>query len=505
MKKGIVYLVGAGPGDPGLLTLKGAECLGRADVVVYDFLANPVLLAHASPEAEMIYVGKKGSDHTLGQAEINQLIVDLAQGGKTVVRLKGGDPYIFGRGGEEAEELYEAGVPFQVVPGISSVVAAPAYAGIPLTHRDHTSHVSFVTGHEDPTKEKSALDWDRLAAGQGTLVFVMGVKNLEKISRNLVQGGRAGSTPAALVRWGTTPDQTSLVGTLDDIADKARAAGLKPPAVLVVGGVVGLRSRLNWFESLPLFGRRILVTRTREQASRLTGSLTALGARVIECPTIRLVPPSSWEPVDRAIGVLPEFDWLVLTSPNGVRFFMDRLWENGFDARALAGVKLAAIGPATADMLQSYGLRTDLLPEKYVAESLVEALVREGVEAKKILLARAADARDVLPDELTAAGARVQVAALYRTLAPEGLTREALDALDEGRIDMVTFTSSSTVTNMVRLLGDRLDAFKTGVRAAAIGPITAETARKAGIVPVTEAREHTIDGLVQAILEYFSS
>ena len=376
-------MVGAGPGDPGLLTLKGAECLAKADVVVYDFLANPVLLAHASPEAEMIYVGKKGSDHTLGQAEINQLIVDLAQGGKTVVRLKGGDPYIFGRGGEEAEELYEAGVPFQVVPGISSVVAAPAYAGIPLTHRDHTSHVSFVTGHEDPTKEKSALDWDRLAAGQGTLVFVMGVKNLEKISRNLVQGGRAGSTPAALVRWGTTPDQTSLVGTLDDIADKARAAGLKPPAVLVVGGVVGLRSKLNWFESLPLFGRRILVTRTREQASRLTGSLTALGARVIECPTIRLVPPSSWEPVDRAIGVLPEFDWLVLTSPNGVRFFMDRLWENGFDARALAGVKLAAIGPATADMLQSYGLRTDLLPEKYVAESLVEAWSVRGSRQRK--------------------------------------------------------------------------------------------------------------------------
>ena len=325
-KKGIVYLVGAGPGDPGLMTLKGAECLAGADAVVYDFLANPALLSHASAGAEMIYVGKKGSDHTLGQGEINRLIVDLALSGKTVVRLKGGDPYIFGRGGEEAEELFEAGVPFQVVPGISSVVAAPAYAGIPLTHRDHTSNVGFVTGHEDPTKERSALDWSKLATGYGTLVFVMGVKNLPHITRNLIQGGRDESTPAALVRWGTTPDQTTVVGSLGNIAEKAETMGMKPPAVLVVGGVVGLRNKLNWFETLPLFGRRILVTRTREQASKLTGSLAALGAQVIECPTIRLTPPSDWAPVDRAIERMPDFDWLVLTSPNGVRFLMDRLW-----------------------------------------------------------------------------------------------------------------------------------------------------------------------------------
>ena len=348
--KGKVYMVGAGPGDPGLITLKAADCLAGCDTVVYDFLANPALLAHASPEAELIYVGKKGSDHTLSQEGINQLLVDLARSGKTVVRLKGGDPYIFGRGGEEAEVLFEAGLPFEVVPGVTSTIAAPAYAGIPLTHREYTSNVGFITGHEDPTKPESALDWDKIATGLGTLVFVMGVRNLARITANLIKGGRAPSTPAALIRWGTTPDQYTVVGTLADIADLAREHKLTPPVVFVVGGVVNLRERLNWFEKLPLFGRRILVTRTRRQASKLTRQLTALGAGVIECPTIEITPPVDFGPIDRAIDDLADFTWLILTSPQRRGLFFSSVFlKRERTPGALAGLKIAAIGPATAE------------------------------------------------------------------------------------------------------------------------------------------------------------
>ena len=497
-------MIGAGPGDPGLITLRGVECLQAADVVVYDYLAGAALLAHASPEAELIYVGKKASDHTMSQEEINQLIVKYASEGRIVARLKGGDPFIFGRGGEEAEELVEAGIPFEVVPGVSSVVAAPAYAGIPLTHREHTASVGFFTGHEDPTKADSSLDWSKLATGLGTMVFVMGVGNLDKITANLVEAGRPKETEAALVRWGTTPDQFTVTGTLEDITEKARAAGLKPPAVLVVGGVVGLRKRLNWFETRPLFGRRIMVTRTREQASRLTKKLATLGAGVIECPTIRLVPPDDWKPVDQAIQGLSSFDWLVLTSPNGADFFFKRLKTLGLDARSLAGVKLAAIGPATADKYEEFGLKADLLPQKFVAEGLIEALFETGVNGRKILLARAMEARPVLPEKLTESGAEVTEVTLYQTLPPERLTLEAEKALESGKIDLVTFTSSSTVTNLVRLLGDRLKAFQAAAPAAVIGPITAETAREHGFNVAAEAEEYTVDGLVKAAADYLS-
>jgi uroporphyrinogen III methyltransferase/synthase len=501
---GKVFLVGAGPGDPGLITVKGAECLAEAEVVVYDFLANPALLAHASPRAEMIYVGKKGSDHTLAQEDINRLIVNLARSGKRVVRLKGGDPYIFGRGGEEAEDLADAGLAFEVVPGVTSAIAAPAYAGIPLTHRGFTSNVGFITGHEDPTKPESAVDWSKLATGLGTLVFLMGVKNLANITANLIQAGRAPATPAALIRWGTTVRQSTLVGTLADIADLARERGLKPPAILVVGEVVGLREKLGWFERLPLFGRRIMVTRTRSQASRLTKALTELGAGVIECPTIQLAPPEDWGPVDQALDRLSEYGWLVLTSPNGVEYFGERLWSRGLDARSLAGLKVAAIGPATSEKLQGLGIRADLVPEEYVAEGLIKALTAVGVSGVGILLARAEEAREVLPRELTAAGARVTEVALYRTLPPDDLTLEAREALAEGQVDLVTFTSSSTVTNLMALLGGRAEDFRGQVPAACIGPITSDTARAAGLKVVAEARIYTVPGLVEAVLEYFS-
>ncbi|MEW5722722.1 MAG: uroporphyrinogen-III C-methyltransferase [Thermodesulfobacteriota bacterium] len=504
MDKGKVYLVGAGPGDPGLITLKAVELLGKADAVVYDFLANPALLAHVSPSAELIYVGKKGGDHTLAQREINRLMVDLAGRGKSVVRLKGGDPFVFGRGGEEAEELAAAGVPFEVVPGVSSAVAAPAYAGIPVTHRRFTSNVGFITGHEDPDKPESALDWSKIATAFGTLVFLMGVRNLPGLTSNLVQGGRDPATPAALVQWGTTPDQRTVVGRLDDIAEKARTLGIKPPAVLVVGGVVALRETLNWYETLPLFGRRLLVTRTREQAGALAAGLTALGADVIECPTIRLAPPEDWSPVDRALENLADFHWLVLTSPNGVDFFFHRLREKGRDARALGGLKVAAIGPATADKLEAYGLRADLVPAEYVAEGLAAALAAAGVAARRVLLARAAEARDVLPRELAAAGAVVTEVPLYRALPPDSLTSAAEQALDQGRLDLATFTSSSTVTNLMRLLGGRADRFRAEVPAACIGPITAGTAEAAGLRVVVKAPEYTVDGLIKAVARYFS-
>jgi len=502
-KKGKIYLVGAGPGDPGLITVKAVECLNQADVVIYDFLANPTLLAHASPEAEVIYVGKSASDHTLSQEGINELIIKKALEGKVVVRLKGGDPFIFGRGGEEAEELAQAGIDFEVVPGVTSAIAVPAYAGIPLTHREHTSSVAFITGHENPAKSESSVDWDKIATGLGTLVFLMGVGNLPHITSRLIEAGRASNTPAAVIRRGTTPDQTTIIGTLEDIALKVQAAALKPPAILVVGGVVGLRSVLNWYESLPLFGKRIMVTRTRAQASALSSALTGLGAGVIECPTIRLAPPDDWSPVDRALDELAGFDWLVLTSPNGVDFLFGRIREKGFDSRVMAPVKLAVIGTGTANRLAKFGLKADLIPEEFVAEDLARTLISTGVSDRKILLARSAQARTVLPEELARAGAEVQDMVLYQTLPAEGIPESARAAFERDQLDLVTFTSSSTVSNLMELTHGSQKAIVSRIKAACIGPITARTAREAGLDIVVEAEEHGIKGLVQAIREYY--
>ena len=501
---GTVYLIGAGPGDPGLLTLKGQRCLAAADVVVYDYLANDALLLHARPDAERIYVGKRGGDHTLPQDQIAALLVGQARAGKTVARLKGGDPFIFGRGGEEAEELRAAGIPFEVVPGITSAVAAPAYAGIPLTHRDFTSSVAFITGHEDPEKPRSDIAWDKLATGVGTLVFLMGVGNLPEIVAQLTRHGRSPGTPVALVRWGTRADQQTVTGTLEDIVDRVAAAKLKPPAVIVVGEVVALREKLRWAEGRPLFGRRIVVTRAREQTSALADRLLAEGAEVLEFPAIEIVPPESWGPLDAAVREIATYRWVIFTSANGVRFFWERLRAAGRDARSLAAASVAAIGPATAEALRAHGIEPDLVPAEFKAEGLLAALAREPVAGARVLIPRAAEAREVLPAELAKRGATVDVVPAYRTLQS---TRdaEALRALLEaGRVHAVTFTSSSTVTNFCRALGETdVAALLGGVTVACIGPITAATAREAGLTPHLVCAEYTIPALVAALAAHF--
>ena len=500
---GKVFLVGAGPGDPGLITVKGADCIARADVVVYDYLASPTLLAHANPDAEMIYVGKKGGDHTLPQDGINALIVEKAKQGNVVARLKGGDPFIFGRGGEEAEVLIAAGIPFEVVPGVTAAIGASAYAGIPLTHRDYTSDVAFVTGHEDPTKAESSVNWKALATGIGTLVFFMGVKNLPTIAANLVANGRSADTPAAVIRWGTTPKQKTVTATLGTIVEETRRAGIKAPAIIIVGGVVNLRKTMQWFEKRPLMGRRIVVTRAREQASGLVQRLTEYGAECIQCPTIQVGPPPDWAGLDRAIETIDQYSWIVFTSVNGVDYFFRRLFENGLDVRALGHIKTAAIGPATADRLRTWGLKSDIIPESYRAESVVEAFSATPVKGSRILLPRAMEARSVLPVELTRMGAMVDEVTAYETLQAENSAADLIARLTEGSIDMVTFTSSSTVKNFHRLLPpDRVDRLMKGVSVASIGPITSQTARDLGFSVTIEADTYTVPGLIQAILNH---
>jgi uroporphyrinogen III methyltransferase / synthase len=499
-----VYLVGAGPGDPGLITVKGRECIAAADVVIYDYLASPALLKHARPDAELIYVGKKGGDHTLPQDEINRLIVAKAAERGVVTRLKGGDPYVFGRGGEEAEVLVEAGIPFEIVPGVTSAVAAPAYAGIPLSHRRLTSTIAFVTGHEDPGKETSGIDWSALARGIGTLVFFMGVKNLPTIVSELVARGRAPETPVALVRWGTTPEQVTVSGTLSDIVARVRTAGLKPPAIIVVGEVVGLRERLRWFEDRPLFGRRIVVTRSRDQASELVRALSDLGADCLECPTIRVTSPADFGPLDRAIDRLQDYDWIVFTSVNGVAGFFERLFARGRDVRSLGHLNTAAIGPVTAARLKSFGLASDLVPETFQAEAVVEAFRRQELRGRQVLLPRAQEARPILPEQLTTLGASVHEVAVYRTV-PDGTDAGALmDRVAEKPVDLLTFTSSSTVRNFKALLNAEDWTRLAGTPAACIGPITAETARELGFDVRVTAECYTIPGLCRAILAHYA-
>ena len=504
---GKVFLVGAGPGDPGLITVKGRACIQNADVLIYDYLAAPTLLRYAPEETEMIYVGKKGGDHTLSQDGINDLLVEKARAGFTVARLKGGDPFIFGRGGEEAEVLIEAGIPFEVVPGVTSAVAAAAYAGIPLTHRDFTSTVAFVTGHEDPTKSESSIDWASLAQGIGTLVFFMGVKNLPRIVEQLTIHGRSPDTPVALVRWGTTSRQATLTGTLSNIAGKVQAARFKAPAIIVVGEVVRLREKMKWFENRPLLGKRIVVTRAREQASDLVNRLTELGAECLECPTIQVMPPENWGPLDHAIDRLSEFDWIVFTSVNGVKFFFNRLFEKGRDLRALHRMGTAAIGPVTARRLLDFGLTSDIVPESYRAESVVDAFQAEAVSGKKILIPRAEEARPILPAELKKMGAMVEEVTAYRTRQARDNAETLLSSLEAGEIDMVTFTSSSTVKNFKALLPSNadLDAMMRGVDIASIGPITTDTALDLGFQVRVTAESFTIPGLIEAITAFYES
>jgi uroporphyrinogen III methyltransferase/synthase len=502
--KGKVYLIGAGPGDPGLITVRGLACLREADVVIYDYLANERLLDASREETERIYVGKKGGDHTLSQEQINALIVNKAKEGKVVARLKGGDPFIFGRGGEEAEELVAAGVSFEVIPGVTSAIAVPAYAGIPLTHRDFTSTVAFITGHEDPTKEDSKIVWDKIATGAGTLVFLMGMGNLEKITHELMANGRSPETPVAVIRWGTLPEQDTTLGKLSDIAAIAAAKKIRPPVIILVGEVVNLREKLNWFESLPLFGRKILVTRAREQASELSDRLRQLGAMVVETPTIEILPPQSWDDVDHCLGRMDGYDWIIFTSANGVKFLLQRLVQVGRDIRDLKGPKIWAIGPGTAQALQASKIRVDFIPLEYRAEAIIEGLGKENLNGKRILIPRARVARDVLPAALRRAGAEVEVLEVYRTVCPREKAAGALDLLRQKTLSAITFTSSSTVTNFVELMGREGAAELTqGVTIASIGPITAEKARKLGLVTTVMPCEYTIPSLVEALVEHF--
>ena len=498
MSDGCVYLVGAGPGDPGLITVRGLACVREADVVVYDFLANPALVREARADAERVCAGKRGGDHTMSQAEINALLVAKGREGRTVCRLKGGDPFVFGRGGEEAAALAEAGVAFEVVPGVTAGVAAPAYAGIPVTHRGRASAVAFVTGHEDPTKAASALDWGKLA-GVGTLVVYMGVKRLPQIVEQLTAHGLAPATPAAMVRWGTMPHQRTVTGTLADIVERSR--DVAPPAVLVVGEVVSLREQLAWLERRPLFGRCIVVTRSRAQASTLSARLAALGAEVVEMPTIRIEPPEDYAPLDEAVARLADYDAAVFTSVNGVDAFFARLARAGKDSRAVPPV-VAAIGPATAERLAEHGVRADCQPERFTGEALVAALVeRGGLAGRRVLLARAAEAPPTVTDGLEAAGARGHEGAAYRTRVGAEPDQAARARLMAGEVDAVTLTSSSTVRGFVAAVGaEQAAALPPSVRLASIGPVTSATARELGLSVAVEACEHTIPGLVEAIL-----
>jgi len=494
-KQGIAYLVGAGPGDAGLLTLRGRDLLARADVVIYDYLCNPDHLDHVRPEAEIIYAGKSGGNHTLTQDQINALIVAKVRAGGTVVRLKGGDPFVFGRGGEEAQELVAAGLAFEVVPGITSAIAAPAYAGIPITHRDFASGFTVLTGHEDPTKENSAIDWEALARFKGTKVVLMGVERLRAVSGALLAHGADPTTPAALVRWGTWGKQETLAATLGTLADEAEARGFKAPAVTVIGGVVSLRGELNWFETRPLFGQRIVVTRTRAQAGVLSARLRELGADVLEIPTIRIEPVS---PPDGAWDEFSDrFDWLLLTSPNAADLFFDRFLERHGDVRALGPVKIAVVGPGTAARVRARALGIARQPRIFTSEALAAAFAEEEVKGKRFAFPHGDLAGEGLPAALRARGGAVTEWTLYRT-APETEDRRGTRRrLEEEGASWITFASSSAAENWHRL-GLKPSP---GLRIASMGPVTSATLRKLGYPVDIEAAESTISGFIEAILK----
>ena len=500
-KPGKVYIIGAGPGDPGLITLRAVEALKLADVVVYDNLVNEELLQYTPESARRIYAGKQGGDHTLTQDKINDLLVREALDGHTVARLKGGDPFIFGRGGEEAEELAARDIPFEVIPGVTSAIAVPAYAGIPLTHRGLTSTVAFITGHEDPTKEKSDIDWQALA-GIGTLVFLMGVKNLDQITGALIAQGKPPETPAALIRCGTTPDQKVLSGTLATIAAQASENRFKPPAILVVGKVVELRETLGWFDIKPLFGLGVVITRPERQADDLAKLLAAEGARPIAFPTIAIEPPSDWSELDAALAELESYQWLIFTSANGVRFFFERMQQKGKDMRDLKGIKICCIGPATARQLEDRGIRVDLVPEEFIAEGILKSFAAMDIQGMNILIPRAEKARDILPRTLKAQGARVTVATAYRTVNSGRKKEELAGRFAAGEVDVITFTSSSTVTNFFDIMGKDF-ALPPSVRVACIGPVTAGTAAKAGFKIDILQHEYTMEGLVRSLIDHF--
>jgi uroporphyrinogen III methyltransferase/synthase len=502
MKRGKVYLVGGGPGDPGLLTVKALECLRKANVIVYDRLIDDSLLEEVSPGSDKIYVGKGRGCHTMEQKEINLLLIKKARQGKIVVRLKGGDPFVLGRGGEEAEVLAANSVHFEVVPGVSSAYAVPAYAGIPVTHRRMASSFIVITGHEDPEKGESTIDWSRISTGSDTLVFLMGMGNLAHIVDKLVQNGRPSSTPVAVISQGTSPKQRTITGTLEDIGSSAQKEQFEPPAVIVVGEVVKLREQIRWFDNLPLFGKRVLVTRAEHQIKELRQLLIERGAMPMEMPAIKISPPVSWQELDRAIEDLAGYDWVIFTSVNAVEIFWKRLRVKKMDARQFAGTEIGAIGPATAGALEIRGLRPDYIPKTYTSRGLLAGLNKKDFNGCRILLPRADIAGEELSTEFIKLGAKVHQVTAYRTVKVKKPVAEAEQMLLKGEIDVITFTSASTVNGLLEILGRKWEFVKKA-KFACIGPVTAEALAEKGIKADIVAREHTMMGLVDAIERYF--
>ncbi len=501
---GKVFLVGAGPGDASLITCKTVECIAKADLIVYDHLVNTRLLQYARQDAEKVYVGKVGGAHTLPQERINQLLVESAKDGKIVCRLKGGDPFIFGRGGEEAEYLASQGISFEVVPGVTSAIAAPAYAGIPLTHRKVASSVAFITGSEAADKSSSTIAWEKIATGVDTLVFLMGVGNLPRIAAKLIEHGRHPHTPVAVIQWGTLTRQRCVEGKLDEIATIAKKKKVRPPAIIVVGEVVNMRKRLRWFEERPLFGKRILVTRAVSQSPRTVEMIEELGGEAVEFPTIRIEPLVDYAELDAAFERLAEYDWIVFTSANGVEAFFSRLRELGKDSRCLGGVRICSIGARTSEALQEMHLSLDLLPERFSSEGIVEEFRKVELRGKNVLLARSDLADDTLPSSLESLGANVKDIACYQTVM--GQPDESVIAdLAKGKIDVVTFTSASTARNFATILGDDLEKIPKGTLFASIGPVTTRAAKEAGMDIQIEAGQYTIPHLIAAIQAHFQT
>jgi len=502
---GRLYLVGAGPGDPGLLTLKGKRCLEQADIVIYDYLANPRLLDYARPDAERRLVGKHGGGTRVEQSTINALIIEEASQGKTVVRLKGGDPFIFGRGAEEAVAASDAGIEFEIVPGVSSAVAVPAYAGIPLTHRELASNVIFTTGYEYPNKPEPAVRWSELARSGSTLVILMAQRQLGANMSKLIDAGLDPATPVAVIEWGTRADQRTVVGSAATIAALASEQDIKPPALAVVGAVVRLRDQLSWFERQPLFGRRIVITRPRAQAPEFAERLEAWGAEVVPFPTIETAAPPSFAAFDNAIRRASDFDWVVFTSANGVRAFFERLRSVDADVRDWHRARFAAIGPQTARALEGYCVGVATVPDEFRAEAVVAALVKTGVAGKRILLPRAAGARSVLPQQLRQHGATVEDVPTYTTVVPQADAQVLQDLLMSDAVDLVTFTSSSTVHNFVTLLKGKVADVLRHTTIGCIGPVTADTARSYGMQVAVQPIAYTVPAFVDALVEFFAT
>jgi len=517
-KKGRVYLVGAGPGDIGLLTVKGMKCLQRADAVVYDFHLNAQVLNYIKHDAEFIYAGKRGGHHAMTQDEINNVLVEKAKEGKVVCRLKGGDPFVFGRGGEEAEALAENNIDFEVVPGVSSAVAAPAYAGIPITHRGYSSSFAVIPGYEDMTKEESAIDWSKLATGAGTLIFLMAVKNMDVLVKKLMENGRSPDTPVAVIRWGTRPDQKTITGALRDIADIVKEKDIKPPAVMVVGEVVKLRKRLMWYEKKPMFGHRVLVTREHAEGFE---PLEDMGAEMIEFPTIEIAPPENYDELDSAINKIEAYNWIIFTSGNGVKYFLKRLMEKDKDIRDLKGIKICAIGTKTAAEIKKYGIKVGLIPEEFNAEGLIEAFRKDArcrmqdasknselqtpnseLKGLKILLPRAEKAREIFPEKVRELGGEIDVPVTYRAVKPEMHGKRLKRFLKEGRISIATFTSASTFDNFMEIIGEDADELLRDVAIAVIGPVTAGAVEKAGLKVEIMPETATIEAMVAEIIKW---